>query len=153
MPGAGRRSPVPSQPQRDRVLLIDEDLPRRLATELCCRGRFSTTIAALNFGGSKDPKLLADLEQLGLVLAWVLVTGDDAMPWEHGRVIRATGATVATISPRRPEGVTEAAWRRDVAHRWAHAIQQQEPGTVRRYSLTGSRPWVPRRRHLSLAGG
>ena len=137
---------------RSRVLIIDEDLPRRLAAELDKRGRSASTVAALGFSGAKDPKLLADLRQLGPILEWVLVSGDDAMAWEHGEVIEATGATIAVIDPRRPQGVTQDGWRRDVVHRWAHAMQMQKAGTVRRYSLAANRLWAPRKRHLALGG-
>jgi hypothetical protein len=137
---------------RNRVLIIDEDLPRRLATELDKRGRSATTVAALGFAGAKDPALLADLTQLGPVLEWVLVTGDDAMPWEHSTVLTDTGATIATVDPRRPKGITQDAWRRDVVHRWGHTMQLQEPGSVRRYSFAASREWTPRKRHLGLGG-
>lgn len=135
---------------RNRVLIIDEDLPRRLATELDKRGRSASTVASLGFAGATDPALLTDLTQLGPVLEWVLVTGDDAMPWEHSDVIASTGATIATIDPRRPDRVTQDAWRRDIVHRWGHAMQLQEAGAVRRYSIASNRLWAPRKRHLAL---
>lgn len=135
---------------RNRVLIIDEDLPRRLAAELNKRGRSASTVASLGFAGAKDPALLADLTQLGPVLEWVLVTGDDAMPWEHMDAITETNATVATIDPRRPKGITQDAWRRDVVHRWGHKMQLQKAGSVRRYSLATNLIWRPRKRHIAL---
>lgn len=82
--------------------------------------------------------------------ACTLITGDDAMPAEHGEVIVDTGATIATIHAEHPADVLEHYWRVDVVQRWAHAIQDQRPATVRRYSLSGSQVWRPRRRHLRM---
>jgi len=85
----------------------------------------------------------ADLPKRYAAHEWVLVTGDDAMPAEHGSVIRETTATIATVHSDRPESIPEAHWYRDVVHRWAHGIQEQAPATVRRYSLRGLRSGRP----------
>jgi len=73
------------------------------------------------------------------------------MPAEHGAVLIETLATIATIHPEHPEGLTQDAWRRDVVHRWAHAFQTQTEANVRRYKSAGSQLWTPRRRHLRAA--
>lgn len=131
--------------------MIDADVSKRLAGWLNERGRASVAASALNLSqGVKDPDVLRALAAAyNNNQAWVLVTGDDAMPAEHGAVITETAATVATIHPEYPEDeMTEHAWRIDVVQRWAHAMQTQQPQSVRRYSLGGSEVWRPRRRHL-----
>ena len=75
----------------------------------------------------------------------VLVSGDDAMPDDHPEVLAELNVTLATVDPRRPKGIEEAAWRRDIVHRWAHAMQIQEPGTIRRYSAGRHNLLRPRR--------
>ena len=81
---------------------------------------------------------------------WVIVTGDDAMPTEHGEVIHETQATIATVRLERPDGMSEYEWLTDVIHRQAHVMQQQAPQSVRRYTFDASRVWHPRRRHVML---
>lgn len=134
---------------RDRLLVIDADLPKRLAPALGYRNRNAITAAALGLADNvKDPELLRALAaNYGGKREWVLVTGDDGMPAEHGEVILETAATIATIHPEYPEGMTQHAWRIDVVQRWAHAMQDQAARTVRRYTLSGSQLWRPRRRH------
>lgn len=73
------------------------------------------------------------------------------MPAEHGEILIETRATVATIHPEYPPGLTQDAWRRDVVHRWAHAFQTQTEANVRRYKSASSQLWTPRRRHLRVA--
>lgn len=73
------------------------------------------------------------------------------MPAEHGEILIETRATIATIHPEHPRGLTQDAWRRDVVHRWAHAFQTQTGANVRRYKSAGSQLWAPRRRHLRAA--
>lgn len=130
--------------------MIDADLPRRLATELRNRKREAVNLYELGLSHNVlDPDMLQALaEEYRGDRNWTLVTGDDTMPAEHGPVLTEIGATVATIHPEYPKGLTEDAWRRDITHRWAHAMQLQERGTVRRYGANGSRLWRPRRRHL-----
>jgi len=132
----------------ERLLVIDADLATRIATYLRERGRNARSAAELGLAGHEDPDLLRALAVLGE--ACTLITGDDAMPAEHGEVIVDTGATIATIHPEHPADVLEHYWRVDVVQRWAHAIQDQRPATVRRYSLSGSQVWRPRRRHLRM---
>jgi hypothetical protein len=133
---------------RDRLLVIDADLPKRLAPALGTRSRNAISAAALGLADNvKDPELLRALAaNYGGKREWVLVTGDDGMPAEHGDVIRDTAATIATIHPEYPDGMTQHAWRIDVVQRWAHAMQDQKSQTVRRYTLSGSQVWKPRRR-------
>lgn len=128
--------------------MIDADLPKRLAPALGNRNRNAISAAALGLADNvKDPELLRALAaNYGGKREWVLVTGDDGMPAEHGEVILETAATIATIHPEYPEGMTQHAWRIDVVQRWAHAMQDQTARTVRRYALSGSQVWKPRRR-------
>jgi hypothetical protein len=132
------------------LLVIDADLPKRLAPQLIGRSRNAISAAALGLSENvKDPELLRGLaENYNGKRAWILVTGDDAMPAEHGDVIIETEATIATIHPDYPVDMTEHAWRVDLVQRWAHAMQEQALQTVRRYALTGSQVWKPRRRHV-----
>lgn len=137
---------------RERLLIVDADLPRRLATYLECRGRKARSTASLGLGeGTIDPDLLTRLASRVDLGEWVLVTGDDSMPAEHSDLFDRLRPTVATIDPRRPEGLLEIYWRFDVVHRWAHRMQEQPPGMVRRYSLRGSAVWTVRKRHRRLA--
>jgi hypothetical protein len=135
---------------RGRLLIIDADLPKSLAGTLRKRARKAVSAAELGLAFNvKDPNLLRSLAELyDGKCDWTLVTGDDAMPAEHGPIIIETGATVATIHPEYPDDVIEHAWRVDVTQRWAHAMQEQQLSTVRRYSIGRSEPWKPRRRHI-----
>jgi hypothetical protein len=107
----------------ERALLLDENLPRRLAAELASRGRPARALR-------DDPGAPAlDSE----VIRWagdgvVLVTADEGMPREHAELLRRTRLTLAVVAAR-----GEAA-RRETVHRWAHVMAGQRPGTVRRYS-------------------
>lgn len=110
--------------------------------------------AELGLDEMEDPPLLRALAEKFGSTPWVLVTGDDAMPAEHGDVIREIGATIATIHPERPDDIGEDSWRRDIVHRWAHAFQTQTEANVRRYAAGGSKLWHPRKRHLrAIAAG
>ncbi len=137
---------------RDTLLVLDECLPKTLAGTLGHRGRSATSVRQLGLVGVKDPELLPRLAAIFADQSWVLVTGDDAMPAEHGPLIIETKVTVATIHPEHPEGVTEHAWNMDIVHRWAHSMQDQEQRTVRRYHARTSQPWTPRRRHVRKIG-
>jgi hypothetical protein len=132
------------------LLVLDADLSNRLASELRKRSRDAVSAKELGLAADVlDPQLLRALrESYHSERRWILVTGDDTLPAEHGHVVTETEATVATIHPVYPEAMTEHAWRCDVVHRWAHAMQAQPPGSVRRYAGNGSQVWKPRRRHL-----
>ena len=70
-------TPGPVRP--DRTLVVDENLPKRLATELNYRGRIAASVSSLGLRGSLDPELLHKLQaQLGD--GWILLTADDALP-------------------------------------------------------------------------
>ena len=127
-------------------LVIDADIDNRVATELKYRGRVAVAMSELLLHRMKDePLLRALVDRRGDPSGWVLVTGDDAMPDDHGDVLAELQVTLATIDPRRPVGTKEAEWRRDVIHRWAHAMSAQESGSIRRYSLHRHGLWRARR--------
>jgi len=132
---------------RSRLVVIDADLPRRLAHRLNERKRDAVSAYDLGLDDLQDPDLLRELaKRYNGLRTWVLVTGDDSMPAEHGSVIIETQATIATLHPKYPPQMTEHHWRVDLVQRWVHAMQLQAPETVRRYALNGSLPWRPRRR-------
>jgi hypothetical protein len=128
------------------LLVIDADIDNRVATELNARGRIAVATSELLLHRMKDePLLRALVDRRGDPSGWVLVTGDDAMPDDHGPVLAELRVTLATVDSRRPIGTKEAEWRRDVIHRWAHAMSAQESGTLRRYSPHRHGLWRPRR--------
>lgn len=129
-----------------RLLVIDADIDNRVATELKARGRRAVATSELLLHRDKDEPLLRGLvERLGDATNWVLVTGDDAMPDDHRDIVVELGVTVATVDPRRTAETKEAQWRRDVVHRWAHAMGVQAVGSIRRYSALRHGAWRPRR--------
>lgn len=132
--------------------MIDACLGKALAARLKDRGRNAISSASIELATSvEDPELLRGLaDRFNGKCEWVLVTCDDAMPAEHGDVIRETEATIATLHPEMPEGIEEYAWYTDVIHRQAHVMQRQTPQTVRRYTFDRSGLWRPRRRHAML---
>lgn len=125
-----------------RLLVFDEDMPKRLSTAVGHRGRSSTRVTAEQLRGSGDPLLIATLEER--FPACVLVTGNYWMPEEHQEAVRASSIAIATIDPRIPAGYAEHEWRSDVTHRWVHTIQVQKAGTVKRYAIGSTGPWTPR---------
>jgi hypothetical protein len=129
-------------------LVIDADLNKRIATELKRRGRDAVGVSELQMRHALDPDLLRALAQLFHDEHWVLVTGDDNMPAVHADVIAEVKATIATIDPRRPSPYAdnEDGWGREIVHRWAHLMERQPSGMIRRYSEGGSRRWTRRRR-------
>ena len=130
------------------LIVVDASIDNRAATELKRRGRDAVALSALGLRHENDEDLLPKLTDLYASegRAWMLVTGDDAMPREHGGTLSRLGVTLATIDPRRPDDVLQDAWQRDVVHRWAHAMQVQAPGTIRRYSPHRNATWkAPRR--------
>ncbi len=132
--------------------MIDACIGKAIAARLRDRGRNAVSTAQIGLATDvKDPELLRELAtRYNAEREWVLVTADDSMPAEHGGVIRETRATVATVHPESPPGVSEYQWLTDVIHRQAHLMQAQGLRTVRRYSFDGSRVWTPRRRHVML---
>lgn len=129
-----------------RLLVIDESLSRRLAAELNKRGRSATSLQELKLLKLKDPELIPELADQLQAEDWILVTGDDAMPGEHGELLRHHAVTVATVAPHDPDtsALTQEQHKRETVHRWAHRIAEQTPGTFRRYSPDRHRKWTPR---------
>ncbi len=126
------------------TLVLDENLNPRLATELTRRGRDATRVQELGLRGSADPQLLDKLAaQLDV---WVLVTADDRLPNSHAEAVQRVEATIATINPEREASWPLEEWRREIVHRWAHVMQEQAQGTLRRYTLRRHTTWRPRRR-------
>ncbi len=139
----------------ERVLVIDEDLPPHLANALLRRGRRATSVQDLRLKSSLDPYVIRKV--FGFYDDPVLITGDNDMPAEHASVLAEVNATVAVVKPWSPEeGFVsrwegqdhrgEDEWEHEVVQRWAHSIQGQVTGTVRRYSLSSHAPWRPPRR-------
>ena len=134
-----------------RTLLVDESLNKHLATELTARGLPAKDAAVLDIKGQIDEVVLKRLAKLPY--PWVLVTWDDEMPQEHETLIRQIQATIATIDGQwericKEKGLarTQEEFKRDTVHRWAHAMADQEPGSIRRYSPLSHREWLPRTR-------
>jgi hypothetical protein len=113
-----------------RLLVLDENLPHRLKTELDRRGRTAIRLSELGLKGSDDADLLKALDQD--LPDWILVTADDKMPLAHAVAVTRVAATIATVDPRHPGTIGLDQWRCEVVHRWAHRIHEQEMGTVRR---------------------
>ncbi len=84
---------------------------------------------------------------------WVLVTADDKMPDEHRDRVRDLGATLATIDgsweafcARHSLELSQEHFKRETVHRWAHVMQEQDDGEVRRYTPLNHAAWKKRRR-------
>jgi hypothetical protein len=135
-----------------RLLFIDESLSKRLCGMLRQRGRAADCCSRAKLIGFEDEPLLREVYKARHDI--VFVTADDDLPGEHPGVLREVGATVATIAPfergkwraHDPGFSDEEAWKREIVHRWAHAMQEQERRTFRRYFLSGARPWAKRKR-------
>lgn len=128
-------------------LIIDASLTTRLAAELRNRGRPSRSVAELGGKSLLDPDLLPFLADVIDGDDWLLVTADDAMPSEHGEVILRLTVTIATLHPAwQDTGLEQEDYKREVVHRWAHRMVEQDRGEIRRYSPAAHRPWSPRRR-------
>lgn len=127
------------------TLVIDADLNKRIATELKRRGRTAVALSELHLHRAPDPDLLRSVAEHFRDGPWVLVTGDDSMPAVHAEVIAEVGATLATVDRRRPPAYEDDdAWGCEIAHRWAHVMARQVPGSVRRYGESGGRTWTKR---------
>jgi hypothetical protein len=137
-----------------RILVVDASLNApRLAAELRRRGRVAKSVNELGLHRVKDRELLETL--------WrdfddpILITSDDKMPLAHGNIVARLAATIATVEPwsRHPNLVKspipdeisdQEAYEREVVHRWAHSMDAQEVGLVRRYYVSTHRLWTPR---------
>lgn len=119
-------------------IVLDENLPWSIASELRGRGYAATSNYALNASGTKDPEWLQIVGNL--TPRSILVTFDNAMPIEHGARLRSLGITLAVIAARsRPAGRTLEQYWREVIHRHAHLIASQEAGSWCRYRQNGRR--------------
>lgn len=125
-----------------RLLVFDEDMPARLSTEMTSRRRHAQRVTEMGLRGTDDPDLISALAEQ--YPDCVLVTGNYWMPEEHQDAVRSSPIAIATIDPRIPAGYAQHEWRRDVAHRWAHSIQRQRAGSVRRYAIASTGSWTPR---------
>jgi len=131
---------------RDRLIVLDADLPKRLLRELKGRGRTVQSVKHWELPDRKDPTILAYIAENHP--GAVLVTGDERMPSAHEAALRRAGTTLATVDGRVPIWTNQDQWRRETVHRWAHLIVEQRPGTIRRYGET-SRAWTRRRRRAA----
>lgn len=145
--GANRSRVEPSLLYRtsSRVLVIDEDLNKRLATELKRRLRPSHHILEFLSEGTGDPDVLRFIA--ARFDDAVFVTGDNKMPVVHEKVVRETAATLAIVAPcLTAQDPNEDAHEREIVHRWAHKIHEQPTGSLKLYSLTGGVQWKPKKR-------
>jgi hypothetical protein len=125
-------------PPDELQVVLDENLPWSIATELKARGYRATSNYALNATGTKDPEWLQIVANLSPPA--VLVTFDNAMPLEHGDRLHSLGLTLAVIAAgRRPAGRTLEQYWREVIHRHAHLIATQDVGSWSRYRQGGRR--------------
>jgi hypothetical protein len=136
------------------LLIVDASLSHRLAKALRERGRESVSVKTLEMADWKDPPLLREL--FSRFPDGVLVTGDYDMPMAHADVVSEVGETIAAIQPlarcrhvwqSRQVGVgAEEAYKREVVHRWAHRMAEQELRTCRKYGLRATGEWTARTR-------
>ena len=92
-------------PPDESQIVLDENLPWSIATELKARGYTATSNYALNASGTKDPEWLQIVANMTPRAA--LVTFDNAMPLEHGDRLRTLSITLAMIAAgNRPAGRT-----------------------------------------------
>ncbi len=68
------------------------------------------------------------------------------MAASHADVLAETRLTVAIVDPDHPRVYTDDQWDREIVHKWAHKIEYQARGSIRVYTVAGSRQWRPRRR-------
>ena len=97
----------------DRLLIIDEGLDGRLASQLEQRGRRAMSNERLGLAGLKDEPLLRAIAALSEVDP-VLVTNDDGMPGEHEGLIAKLGLTIATVDGRRKPGWAAEEWKKEI---------------------------------------
>jgi hypothetical protein len=123
----------------ERRLIVDATFPWRIAEELERRGyRDATSPHQLGNPKIKDPPLLKmihdDLEPA------VLVTFDNKMPVEHAALLIGYGTTLAVVDKdAEPPDLTRDEYWREVIHRHAHRMANQEPGSAWIYRRAGRR--------------
>lgn len=119
-------------PPDERQIVLDENVPWSIATELRARGYAATSNYALNASGLEDPEWLEVVAALSPEA--VLVTYDNAMPIEHTEWLRNLVVTLAIIDARnRPPDLTVEQYWREVIHRYAHSFVAQERGSCWKY--------------------
>jgi hypothetical protein len=95
----------------ERLLVLDEGLPLRLAGELAARGRRARSLR----GPTRDEEVVAAL------------AGDEVLVTTDASLDRAGHALALVVAHG------EAA-KRETVHRWAHAMATQPKGSLRRYT-------------------
>ena len=119
-------------PPDERQIVLDENVPWSIATELRARGYAATSNYALNASGQENPEWLEVVAALSPEA--VLVTYDNAMAVEHADWLRDLVVTLAIIDSRkRPAELTVEQYWRDVIHRHAHWFVAQERGSCWKY--------------------
>jgi hypothetical protein len=121
-------------PDRRRVVL-DADIPWKLAHELRKRGRLDATALKLEHiedlkDGGVFKVLAADYEPC------VLVTFDNKMRHAHAAELKHHGVTLAVVNSSRLKDWdgTDVTYIRNSVHRWLHLIEVQAQGTTVLYS-------------------
>ena len=129
-----------------RIFITDEDIAKRISHELKLRGRDATNVYELKIKGKKDPVVLDALHERFADRDWVLITADDHLPADHADDVARLRPTLAIMDPQRDAGFTREEWHHEIVHRWAHVIEEQASGTVRRYSASTHVAWNQPRR-------
>lgn len=129
-----------------RLLITDEDIAKRISHELKLRGRDATNVYELKIKGKKDPVVLGALHERFPDREWVLITADDHLPADHADDVARLRPTLAIMDPQRDPGCTREQWHHEIVHRWAHVIEEQALGTIRRYSASTHVAWTQPRR-------
>jgi hypothetical protein len=125
----------------DRTIIVDANMPWRIADELVARGyRMATSPYRLGDQKMKDPPLLKLIHEK--LEPATLVTFDNKMPLpgEHLGLLKKYRTTLAVIDQ---EGIpasleVEEYWR-DVIHRHAHQFADQPTGSRFKYRQAGRR--------------
>jgi hypothetical protein len=126
----------------DRVLLVDEDLGKKIPRDLRDRLRQSHSVLEFLPKGTKDTPLLRFVAET--FKDAVIITGDNSMPWDHASDVKATNATLAIIAPCVGQDPHESEYECEVVQRWAHRMHTQATGAVLRYHLNGPTAWKPK---------
>jgi len=127
-----------NQPLR---LVLDEDLSWKISPELQARG-YADTTSAWEWGIAgrkvKDPLWLYIIAREGTPS--VLVTFDNKMTAVHRAAIQRRNSTLAVIDSKADRRMlTREEYTREVAHKWAHRMAAQSPGSRYKYTLRGRR--------------
>jgi hypothetical protein len=131
-------------PPELRRVVLDEDIPYRLAYQLRSRGRRDAT--ALHLEGIDEQQDGAVVKALTAYEPFVLVTWDNKMPLVHRTELDHHGTTLAVVNEavfKRRGGGNAEHYIRDVVHRWLHRIEVQPAASRRFYSPGGVTTWTP----------